>query len=154
LDVASPVAGQVFHRGPGRQQSERNVDEEHRPPGVPEEVQRHQGAADDRADQRGRAHHRAEEPERFGQLVGRKYFADHPQALGDHHRPGETLHQPCGHEHASVGGQPTRSGCGGESDHPNKEHPAPPEEITEPTTRQQTDGQRERIPPDDPLERG
>ena len=91
---------QVAAAGGDRQQSDRNVDEEDRPPAGPDDVEVDQRAADERAGDRGQAHDRTEHAERLLLTLVAEQLADQSEPLRDHDRGHRALKRPPGDQRA------------------------------------------------------
>ena len=85
---------------------------------------------------------------------GWKLGLDDRQRAGGEQRTPDALEEPGRDQPAGALGQAAQRRGDGEPDHPDQEHPPPPEPVAERAAEQHERGQHEQVPVDGPLETG
>ena len=146
------AAGSSARRADTASEPERQVDQEHQAPPA-EQVQRDERAAEDRADHRRRAHHRAEQAERLGNSSPGKTSRITPRPCGIIIAPARPWTMRAAIRTPVRRRQPAQRRRGGEAGRADQEHPPAAEQVAEPAAGQQPDRERHRVAADDPLQR-
>ena len=135
------------------EQSDRDIDEEDRPPTGSEHVEVDQAAADERAGDRGEAHDRPDYAERFLLALVAEQLADQAKALWDHERRDRALERPGGDQGVRGGSERAQRRGEHEAADAGEEDSATPEHVAQPAAQQQCHGHGQRVGGRDPLER-
>jgi len=137
-----------------RQQADRQVDEENRPPAEVEDVGLYQHAAEDDAGERGGALDDAVDGEGPAALLRRERHLDDRQYLRKEHRPGDPLQHARGDEQFRPRRQAAQDRRQGEPRHADHKHPFAADNIAEPAAGDEADGVGEAVGGDDQLHLG
>jgi hypothetical protein len=89
-----------------------------------------------------------------GAVLGPEARLDDREARRRHERAADPLDDAGSDEGVDPRGRSAEQGPGGEPDHPNKEHPPPPEVVAERPGKKQQRSQAQRVAGDCPLELG
>lgn len=140
--------------GAGAGEAWRDVDQEHRAPGRAEQVGVGEDAAENRAADRGEAHHRTDAAQGAWHLVTGEHRPDEADGLRDHQgrrrplRGTERDQEP--HARCELAGE----GGSGESGDAQHEQPPPARDVAEPAPGDQQYGERQGVGGREPLDVG
>jgi hypothetical protein len=135
-----------------QRRSDRDVQQEHRPPGAAPQIRADQQPADHLAGHRAARQHGGVQAHRPGPGRAGEGALDEAEHLGDHGRRAGSLHEPKRHQHAGRAGQPAAQRGEGEQGHAEQEHGAVTEDVAEPGAGHQQHRVGDHVAGDDELQ--
>ena len=142
-----PALRHVPERDDDHQRRQRQVDQEHRPPGP-----LHQPAADERADRSGDPAQPRPGADRRGPVRAAERRGDQRQAARGQQRAADALQGPARDEQRKVRRRPAQQRRHREPHHADHEHAAAPEPVAQRAAEQDQRGQRQGVGVDGPLQ--